>query len=241
MSNFWEEKQGFSSKNSLHAIRKAWILIGSRDLHLNNILVTDRYYPRDLEFPHEFDYLISDVGEGKVLRPDSEIIDPQSRRASYGALEFRAPEIQGGQGWSTKAEAFSFGVITCKLLNCRLDVSKNRPPEEVLSVLEKEFPRSEKVSEMEMIAKIVPATIKDAIEPCLSDSPTARPDMGAVVGALDNLRDDIESGKPFRVRWTYWDWNQSYLEGRRGTTSGIDRASTGSFNTYNIEELSLDS
>lgn len=155
----------------LHVIRKAWVLISSRDLHLNNILVTDRYYPQDLEFPHEFDYLISDVGEGKVLRSDTEINDSKGRRASYGALEFRAPEIQGGQGWSTKAEAFSFGVIACKVLNCRLDVSKARPPGETLSVLETEHSVSEDFAEI--IAQIVPTAIKDAIQPCLSDSPTA--------------------------------------------------------------------
>lgn len=208
---------------------------------MNNILVTDRYCPQDLEFPHEFTYLISDVGEGKRLRPGSEMNDSSSRRASYGASDFRAPEVQGGQGWSTKAEVFSFGVIACKVLNCRLDVSKERPPEEILSFLEEELPMAQKTSEM--IAQIVPAAVKKAIEPCLSDSPTARPDMKAVVHALEDLfvDFDISPGEEKRLRWTYWDWNQSCYEGRRRTTSGIDKASTGSFNTGNIDNLSLGS
>ena len=228
----------------MHANEKAiWTLISNRDLHLNNILVTDHYCPQDLEFPHEFTYLISDVGEGKLLRLGSEMNDSSSRRASYGASEFRAPEVQSGQGWSTKAEVFSFGVIACKVLNCRLDVSKERPPEEILSFLEKEFPMAEKTSEM--AAQVVPAAVKKAIEPCLSDSPTTRPDMKAVVRALEDLLRDIDFDifpeEEKRLRWTYWDWNQSCYEGRRRTTSAIGRASTESFNTGDIDNLSLHS
>lgn len=106
---------------------------------MNNILVTDRLYPQDLEFHHEFTYLISDADEEKLLRPESEINDSSTRRASYGTSEFRAPGVQSGQGWSTKAEALSFGIIACKVLNCRLDVSTERSPEVIISVLEKSY------------------------------------------------------------------------------------------------------
>lgn len=127
----------------------------------------------------------------------------------------------------------SFGVIACKVPNCRLDVSKERPPEEILSFIDKELPVAGKTSEM--ISQIAPAAIKKAIEPCPSDSPTARPDMNAVVRALEGFLSDfnfdifLEEEK--RLRWTYWDCNQSCYEGRRRTTSSIDRASTGSSNT----------
>lgn len=100
---------------------------------------------------------------------------------------------------------------------------------------------AEKTSEM--IAQVVPAAVKKAIEPCLSDSPTARPDMEAVVHALEDLFVDFDiiPEEERILRWTYWDWNQSCYEGRRRTTFAIDRASTGSFNTRNIDNLSLDS
>lgn len=167
--------------------------------------------------------------------------DSSSRRASYRASDFRASEVQIGQGWSTKAEVFPFGFIACKVLNYRLAVSKERPPKEILSFLEEELRMAQKTSEL--IAQILPAAFKKAIEPCLSDSPTARPDMKAVVRALEDLflDFDISPGEEKRLRWTYWDWNQSCYEGRRRTTSGIDRASTRSFNTGNIDNLSLDS
>ena len=74
------------------------ILKSDRDLHMQNILVTDRYYPHDPHHPHEYDYIITDIGEGKVLSPEKAVMGPTNARSSYGAVDFRAPEVHGHTG-----------------------------------------------------------------------------------------------------------------------------------------------
>ncbi|KAN0066969.1 Protein kinase-like domain containing protein [Elaphomyces granulatus] len=180
-----------------------------RDLHMNNILVTDRYYPNDPQHPHEYSCMITDFGEGKVLKPGQEKRDPTDHHASYGVLEFRAPEVHGNQGWSTKAEAFSFGVIACKIMECRRRVCTTPPPEWVLS--EVEVKHHDLRQNVDMIAHIVPARLKSTIEPCLSYSPDDRPSMREVVDALDDLTIDFtaDSEGKRKVKWVCWRWDES--------------------------------
>jgi serine/threonine protein kinase len=99
-----------------------------RDLHLNNILVTDRYYPHDPDNPHEYGFLITDIGEGKILREGKEFADVSDHLASYGSIDFRAPEVHGSDGWTPKAEVFSFGVIACKIFRIRQYACTAAPP-----------------------------------------------------------------------------------------------------------------
>jgi hypothetical protein len=190
---------------------------------MNNILVTDCYYPNDPEYPHQYDYMITDIGEGKVLNPSQEVRDLTYHRASYGAVEFRAPEIRGNQGWSTKAEVFSFGVIACKIMECRNYICPSPTPEWVLLEVEREHPSLRQ--DADMIAHIVPAGLKGAIEPCLAHSPDDRPSMRDVIDALDDLddlddltsdftADTIEKGAKRKVKWVFWNWNESLKESR---------------------------
>jgi serine/threonine protein kinase len=181
---------------------------------MNNILVTDRYYPNDPQLPHEYSCMITDFGEGKVLKPGQEVRDPIHHRASYGAVEFRAPEVHGNQGWSTKAEAFSFGVIACKIMECRRDICTAPPPEWVLSEVEV------KHHDLRQNAYIVPAGLKSTIEPCLSYSPDDRPSIKEVVDALNGLMIDFTADSKHKedkrkVKWVYWQWNESLKNGRR--------------------------
>ncbi|KAL5319823.1 hypothetical protein ACEPPN_012881 [Leptodophora sp. 'Broadleaf-Isolate-01'] len=62
------------------------------DLHMQNILVTDRYYPHDLHNPHDYEYITIDIREGKVLSLEKAVMGPTNARSSYGAVDFRAPE-----------------------------------------------------------------------------------------------------------------------------------------------------
>ncbi|KAI1807909.1 cytochrome P450 [Daldinia bambusicola] len=77
--------------------------------------------PNDDEFPHEFAYLIGDLGEGKRLTPhlnnSSDVDGKQLCVASYGAVEFRAPKVLHGttRSPSFSSEVFTFGIIACKL------------------------------------------------------------------------------------------------------------------------------
>jgi len=186
---------------------------------MQNILVTDRYYPNDPRNPHEYDYIITDIGEGKVLNPDKEVIDLTKPRLSYGAVDFRAPEVHGQTGWSTKAEVFSFGVISCKILDCK-SLAPMFPPDWVLSEVQEQHPGQ--AFSMDMIAHIVPAGLKKVIEACLSYSIEDRPSMRDTVLALDEVTsgftsDSMKLNGKRKIRWMYWNWNESLTHGRKGT------------------------
>ncbi|KAH8689276.1 kinase-like domain-containing protein [Phaeosphaeriaceae sp. PMI808] len=189
-----------------------------RDLHMNNILVTDRFYPNDPTYPHEYSYLIGDIGEGKILSTTHEVKSAMDHWASYGAIEFRAPEIFGPRGWSTKAEVFSFGIIASKILECRRFVCPASPPEWALSELEHCYPGIRQ--DQDMMAHVVPDSLKKAIEPCLSYSPNDRPTMKNVVHALDDMSSEFwtedfsVSEDNRKVKWTYWAWDESKKYGR---------------------------
>jgi hypothetical protein len=195
---------------------------------MNNILVTDRYYPNDPMYPHEYSYMITDIGEGKVLKPGQDVRDLTDHRPSYGAVEFRAPEVRGKEGWSTKAEVFSFGVIACKIMEYRRHISTSLPPEWVLSELGDNH--SGLKQDADTAAHIVPARLKSAIKPCLSHSPDDRPSMRDVVRTLDDLMDEFIPDSILKdkrkVKWVNWKWNESLRDGRLGP-SQIDKGNTG--------------
>jgi hypothetical protein len=197
---------------------------------MHNILVTDRFYPHDPEFPHEFQYLLTDIGEGKVLRPSQQFDDPTTaHRASYGAIDFRAPEVHGSQGWSAAAEVFSFAVMACKIFDLRRYVCRAKPPDELLARVERDIPGIRENAKM--AAMIVPAKVREAVEPCLLHLPGSRPTIREVIRILDELTEKFTSDKMVleetgedekgqegaSVKWTSWDWNKSLIEGRLGT------------------------
>jgi hypothetical protein len=193
---------------------------------LNNILVTDRYYPNDVKISHEYQYLLSDLGEGKVLRDEPELNDQTAHHASYGAIDPRAPEVRGNHGWSPAAEVFSYGVIACKILDLRSYFSSGEPPKDILDELEPEFHGISK--DPRMISMIVPTGIREAVEPCLSHLPEGRPPIAQVSRVFSQLLTSFTGDRMYpedekRVRWTYWDWGMTLRAGRIGT-AGKDAA-----------------
>ncbi|KAH8592166.1 hypothetical protein B0O99DRAFT_247267 [Bisporella sp. PMI_857] len=196
------------------------ILKSGRDLHMQNILVTDRYYPHDPHHPHEYDYIITDIGEGKVLSPEKAVMGPTNTRSSYGAVDFRAPEVHGHTGWSTKAEVFSFGVIACKILECK-SLIPTTTPDWVLSEAQENL--SQALTSSDMIAHIVPAGLQKVIERCLSNLPEDRPSMRDTVLELDDITgnftsDTMDPGGKRRITWVYWNWSETLARGRRRNT-----------------------
>jgi serine/threonine protein kinase len=186
---------------------------------MQNILVTDRYYPNDAQCPHEYDYIITDIGEGKVLSPEKVVMGPMNARSSYGAVDFRAPEVHGHTGWSTKAEVFSFGVIACKILDCK-SLIPTTTPDWVLSEAREKLPQA--LTSLEMTVYVVPAGLKKVIEPCLSNLPEDRPSMKDTVLALDDVAEDFTSdtmdpGGKRKIKWVYWNWRETLARGRNGT------------------------
>lgn len=211
---------------------------------MNNILVTDRYIAHDFIHSHEYEYLISYVGEGKILRDGVEFERPFDNLASYGAIDFRAPEVHGGEGWTPKAEVFSFGVIVTKILQARRSACTAEPPSWVLESLKDTEAQTDE-------AELVPVILKKAIERCLQFSPDDRSTMGEIVHYLDNLPgefvpksssdientrgsiddaedevlplEEVTSAKTLKVEWTYWDWRQT-LQLAREPKKEADRA-----------------
>ncbi len=185
---------------------------------MQNILVTDRYYPNDAKNPHEFDYIITDIGEGKVLSPEKAVMGPTNARSSYGAVDFRAPEVNGHRGWSTKAEVFSFGVIACKILDFK-SLIPTTTPDWILSEAQEKI--SQGLTSTDTAAYIVPAGLNKVIEPCLSNLPEDRPSMRDTVRALDDITDDFTSDKmdpggKRKTKWVYWNWREALARGRKG-------------------------
>lgn len=172
--------------------------------------MTEKFFD-DPEYPIELQFMISDIGEGKVLRPEAEKADPTGHRASYGAVDYRAPEIERGEPYTPSSDVFSYGVIACRIMDCRRAACKAPPQEEVLADVEKRLPEFKR--DTEHIAYIVPKLLKKEIEPCLAGNPEARPKMRPVALGLDDCTMQFFSDK---VQWTYWNWDESLAEARKG-------------------------
>jgi len=163
--------------------------------------------------------MISDIGEGKVLRPEAEKADPTRHRASYGVIDFRAPEIRSGEGWSIAADVFSFGVIACRMMECRRIACTLPPPEQVLAEVEKSCPDFKR--DDERIAYIVPKLLKKTITHCFERKPEDRPKMRQVVYRLDDCTMEFLGKK---VQWTFWNWEKTLAEAFTGTHQSLARS-----------------
>jgi len=209
---------------------------------MNNILVTDRYYPNDPQFQHEYDYMISDIGEGKALNSDGDRQDLTRARASYGAVEFRAPEVHGNEGWSFKAEAFSFGVIASKIMECRRHVCKAPPPESITTRVEGS--QENTPPESDLTEYIVPTEVRKAIEPCMSHCPDNRPAMRKVVNALNDVFPGVMPDSPShetneKIKWTCWRWTDP-LNHVGGNNNVVPKQALDDFESIlQIDELQL--
>ncbi|KAL4795262.1 hypothetical protein BDV19DRAFT_389394 [Aspergillus venezuelensis] len=210
------------------------------DLHMNNILGTDRFYPTDLEYPHEYGYLVSDLGKGKVLSPEHEVRSSFDARASYGAVEFRAPEVQGSNGWLFAAEVFSFGVIASKIIQCRGYIYNSPPSERVLSAAlggasgthHQSGSSTDRDTDVEEIEHPLPTALKDAIEPCLACDPADRPALKDVVQMLEKAgglfgREDAYTEEDTEMGWTFWEWRESVRVGLTGKRKARNPAGSG--------------
>jgi serine/threonine protein kinase len=175
------------------------LIFVNRDLHLENILVMDEFYPNDVEIPHAFNYLISDLGEGKQLTQQlTSLMSSQTAFASYGAIDFRAPEQL--QGLPNKdafaAEVFTFGVVACKLLNCRSLVSSVEIPSHIRASASEDIVElnHKKTGKKELQdGHIVPRTIRSVISRCLSHRGFDRPDMSHILNELDSRHQCLRS------------------------------------------------
>ena len=112
---------------------------------------------------------------------------------------------------------FSFGVIACKILQCRRYECISATPAWVISQVKERYPGLGE--DAETASHIVPIGLRKLLEPCLSYLPDDRPFMKDVVRQLDNfsrefLNDEGEYCEDdVHIRWTYWDWVESKKNG----------------------------
>ncbi|KAF2971790.1 hypothetical protein GQX73_g1784 [Xylaria multiplex] len=188
-----------------------------RDLHPGNVFVTDRVFRLDPNIPHEYDYMLGDLGEGKKLDPSA--TGQWNYYASYGAIDYRAPE-QFETGFDNNnlfaamaAEVYSFGKLACKLLECHMNCTLlcESIPNEVLMDASSSFSPEELAQELEFL---VPTTIRDTVGLCLSQLPAMRPHMEEVGRNLEDLWCDLKEDdsdnreEEFKVKWCLWNWKK---------------------------------
>ncbi|KAL8364976.1 hypothetical protein RB595_003999 [Gaeumannomyces hyphopodioides] len=187
-----------------------------RDLHLNNILVTDMYYDNDVSLSHEYQYLISDLGEGKRLDHHvGDIEDGAAGFGSYGCAEFRAPEARGGAATNFASDAFSFGIIACKLAECRAHVCPGHPPDDILASARAggssgDPPEAGK-------GNVVPRMFREVVSSLLAYDGEKRPTMARATSELEDLSMLLFLGEDEdRLEWCVWDWNSAVAAAKTG-------------------------
>ena len=221
-----------------------------RDLHDENILVTLREYPNDPMHPLEYHYMLSDVGEGKMLNPSSaDPILPEGHYASYGNPHYRAPEVNGPSGWTKAADVWSFGMICVKLLEMRRSNcgDSSKIPPWVLEAVQEQHPNKNFSLLSQDVGFIVPLSLKRVLEPCFRHDSDERPDVHTVALGLDEVSmefytEDKELLEQNRnVKWTYWNWNEAKAVGLKGKepVMGTGKDSL-DLSLDIIEELNLD-
>ncbi|KAI1426560.1 kinase-like domain-containing protein [Xylaria sp. FL1777] len=193
-----------------------------RDLHPGNVFVTDDVYRLDPNMPHQYRYMLGDLGEGKRLDPS--ITGQGNPHASYGAVDYRAPE-QFESGFDNNnlsaamaAEVFSFGKLACKLLEWHTNCLPPREsiPSEVLMSVGSSFSPGNLPEELDFL---VPTKIRDTIGLCVSQFPWMRPRMHEVQRNLEDLWSDLKYDDSadregdFKVKWCLWNWEKAGTAG----------------------------
>ncbi|KAF5720072.1 Ypk2p [Fusarium mundagurra] len=201
-----------------------------RDLHDENILVTLKEFPNDPINPFEYQYMLSDVGEGKMLNPygtDPNL--PEGHYASYGNPQYRAPEVNGSSGWTKAADVWAFGMLCVKLLEMRRSICGDwsKIPPWVLDVLQKQHPDKDFSPSSRDVGFIAPWALNRCLEPCFRHDPDERPDIHTVALGLDEVssefyvedKEQLEQNK--NVKWSYWNWNKTRAAGIKGKEPGM--------------------
>ena len=154
------------------------------------MLVTDAFFPHEPPpFDHEYQFKIIDLGESKVLGMEDNIDTLATGRASYGAAEYRAPEVHQNEGWTTKADIFALGTLSHKVFNCRLAKCSSEPPDWVIK--KATLQRSDSNSTIVDLKRIVPTKLMKIVQECRQADPDNRPTSLRVSSELDNLLTEL--------------------------------------------------
>jgi serine/threonine protein kinase len=132
-----------------------------RDLKSKNILVA---------MPHA---KLSDFGISRDINADTHTLT-----AGVGTAYYSAPEVMGGESYSTSADIFSFGCVLVELdTHMNLYEDLKIPP---VSIVQKVIHENLRPS----LSVECPSTIRDIVMQCFQRSPHARPTASELVLAL---------------------------------------------------------
>lgn len=153
-----------------------------RDLHFGNVLAKTTVYESEVPGKQKSEKcVLSDLGEGKLLDDGRETVAVGAM--SYGAGEFKPPEVRGRQGWTTKGDVYSMGVMMKKAE----ENERNRRWDQE---------RQEGSGGGEMIVDRfkVPTAFREIWRRCVKQDPGARPSARRVALDLEKLYADVERG-----------------------------------------------
>lgn len=139
--------------HGLRALHKHGIV--HRDLKTGNILLTDKKFPRIIDF-----------GLARLASYKS----PNSR--GVGTINYMAPEIFRSGNYNHKVDIYAFGMILYAMLEKLPPFKKMKPPEIQKLVVE--------LDERPKFSNIFPSSIKTLITRCWATDPNSRPDFSEI-------------------------------------------------------------
>lgn len=154
-----------------------------RDLHFGNVLARTTVYESEVPGKQKLENcVLSDLGEGKVLDDGRKIAAVGVM--SYGAGEFKPPEVRGRQGWTTKGDVYSMGVMMKKTE----ENERNRR-------WDQERQEGSDGGEMIVDRFKVPTAFREIRRRCVKQDPEARPSARRVALDMEKLYADVERGR----------------------------------------------
>ncbi|KAH8916071.1 kinase-like protein [Atractiella rhizophila] len=184
-----------SIANGLHSLHKRGII--HRDLHLNNIMVTQNtflYQPDG--YDSEDTALLIDFGEGQTVDEAA-----TSFRASVPHYQWwHAPEIcTRTPTWTFASDIFAFAVTACFILEKRKKLCPAPVPEDVL--------QRTGLTSSNNTDNILPQSIYAIVVVGLEVEPEKRGNLRDHIELLDNLNlETAEGDDKGIVEWTTLDW-----------------------------------
>jgi Protein kinase domain len=174
------------------------------DLHPGNILVTERYYPTDIN-KSEITYLLTDFGEGKRLN-DTCAHEKHSgvTKKSYGREECKAPEVRDWHDWSEAADMWALGANLCDVLQKRWELCGSS---ESVAANHSEEARGEGSHYR------VPSLFRDVGKRLLASDPKDRPRAHDFLLEIEDglFEEKLRKGE---VQWVVWNWGKELQEAR---------------------------
>ena len=201
------------------------------DIHPNNVLVDDYSVDWGADWGDVtetcYNYLISDIGEGKVLRDGQEFQDASSAGHSYSAASFRPPTLLDQATYTAADDVFSFGILVCRIMECRRLVCIAQPSESVLAKLQPTHDGSAGYQNAK--AQVVPVSFKALVSKCISvveEKPTME-EICLFLGEVKTNSSDFGRQGLFRTGgWAIWDFQTALLSAQTPSTTSQDQDGT---------------